>query len=758
MYTNAFRCTLLRFSKAYVMNPRWTLHFSLLFLFVLQANAQSWTGRWESCWPDGCAILELLQDGNRVTGTYPLYDGVIEGTVEGRTLRGTFTEPDHGGRIVYTLSPDGQTFFGRDDVGDWWNGGRLPDVPAVQPRTADLTTPRGVLRSFLLGFNAIRLYGLEHWAEVLPTLSFADDAEPPVAWDRVERAHLLFDVLDLLTVRLYDLPSFDLVGPDTTVVLTQSGTENEFTVRFVLDAAGAWHIVVPSREVLTESRTLFLRARGLEQPVPDYHLRLRDPRSTMRAFLEGMRTWNEGGDSLARRTLDLSGIEPSVRDLEFPLVADLLRQVLARTSYLVVQEIPDNPDSEAPYVHFVHPMGRIVIAARDTEAGRIWQFTPETVSHLRDLYDVIDEMPVADSLLVSGERAQYLRIRDGVRAMSPKLLARSMWVENWQWIGFFLLGFVAYGLGKGLSMGLRLGPESLRPGERPLALVLSGGMALWGILNLGLPELFVTTLRALSLSIVIVGGVWLTFVGINAVQSVLRRVSGVQDDLSFDDTLLSLVAGLLKIIVAIAGLLFLADALYLPYQSVLAGIGIGGLAFAFAAQETVANFFGSAIIMADRPFRKGDLVRVGAFTGVIEHVGLRSTRIRTADDSVLTMPNNLFAKETIDNLGQRRARRIELMVGVTYDTPADTLEAFRQALEDVASKHPACDGRPVSVGLAGFGESSIDYRLVCFLKATTPQEEQEKRHSLMMDIVERARSLGVEFAFPTRTLIHQNAP
>lgn len=751
---------------------------SLLVALVLAtaASAQTpadWTGRWDSCWVDGCATLDLVQTADSVRGTYDLYEGVIEGTVEGRVLTGTWAEPDDGGQIVFTLSPDGQTFFGRDDVGDWWNGGRLPAAANVaRAKTGD---PRESLQSFLEGMNAVREAGLEHFETALPALTFALDPEPPPPWDRVERANSLFQVLDQTMIRIYDVPHTGLVGRDTSLVLDQLGTGESVRLGFHAEQEGRWGIVVPSRESLDSTLTRLLMARGDEATlrallatkglvgtVPDRHHRLDSPRATMRTFMEGFGQGEDGRERI-EATLDLSRVDPAVRAQEAPLLADFLRQVLLRVGTLVWQQIPDDPASDAPYVHFAHPRGRIVVAPAETEDGRrVWQFTPETLGELRALYEAINDMPLSEAAIQpeASERSAFFRLRDRVADVSPALVRRSGLAETWQWIALGLLlvltpmaalvsGRVVAGRPR-VDSSVRKKPTRVRL-RWPVRLGAFGGILLWFVSHLGLPQALFSPLRAVGLVALIAGGVGGAFVLVDAIA---RRLTGRDTPgapVVVDDILVSLAAGVVKITAVVAAILLTAEALALPYQSVLAGIGIGGLAFAIAAQDTVANFFGSAVIMADRPFRKGDLVRVGSQEGIVEHVGLRSTHLRTLDDSVVVIPNGQLAKETVDNRGLRRARRVEVELGVVYDTTADALHDFVQRVTEVAQTH-AADGREPTVGVWAFGASSIDLKVVCFLPARTLPEEQQARHLLLLDLLRLADEMGVEFAFPTQTL------
>jgi small-conductance mechanosensitive channel len=121
----------------------------------------------------------------------------------------------------------------------------------------------------------------------------------------------------------------------------------------------------------------------------------------------------------------------------------------------------------------------------------------------------------------------------------------------------------------------------------------------------------------------------------------------------------------------------------------LAGLGIGGIAFALAAKDTVENLFGSVTVLVDRPFQVGDWVVIGDQEGTVEEIGFRSMRLRTFYNSRITIPNSLLVKSAVDNLGARRYRRVKCMIGVQYDTPPDRIEAFCEGIRELIRRHPA---------------------------------------------------------------------
>ena len=143
-----------------------------------------------------------------------------------------------------------------------------------------------------------------------------------------------------------------------------------------------------------------------------------------------------------------------------------------------------------------------------------------------------------------------------------------------------------------------------------------------------------------------------------------------------DGQLVPLVKKALRVSVVVMGLLVMFQKLGVEVVSVLAVLGLGGLAFALAAKDTCANLFGSVIILLDRPFHIGDQVIIGKTEGSVKSIGFRSARIRTFYNSVISVPNSVLANANIDNMGRREYRRIKAFLGATYDTPPAKIEAF----------------------------------------------------------------------------------
>ncbi len=226
-----------------------------------------------------------------------------------------------------------------------------------------------------------------------------------------------------------------------------------------------------------------------------------------------------------------------------------------------------------------------------------------------------------------------------------------------------------------------------------------------------------------------------------------------------DDQLVPLVRKTMKVMMFVIGGLFILQNLHVDIGSLLAGLGLGGLAFALAAKDTVANFFGSLMIFVDRPFQIGDWIRIGSTEGTVEEVGFRSTRIRTFYNSLITFPNANLMDSAVDNLGAREYRRYSTTLRITMDTSPERVEQFCQAIRQAILDLEGMRTDYFMVELENFGTHSLDIKLYCFMVAPDWVTEMKIRTALNLQILRIAKDLGVAFAFPTHTVrLPEGAP
>jgi MscS family membrane protein len=225
-----------------------------------------------------------------------------------------------------------------------------------------------------------------------------------------------------------------------------------------------------------------------------------------------------------------------------------------------------------------------------------------------------------------------------------------------------------------------------------------------------------------------------------------------------DDQLAPILKNFLRGIVIFIGFLKLLTVFGLDPTTVIAGASIGGIAIAFASQDTVKNFIGTFMIFLDKPFHIGDWIVAEGVEGTVEEVGFRSTRIRAFDTSLFQIPNSKLAELVVNNKGLRKYRRYKTELGIRYDTPPELIEAFVKGIRELIVIHPDTLSDQYNVEFTGIGNSALQILLNVFFIDLDWNIEQSSKHRLHMAIVKLAKELGVEFAFPSSTIIIEQFP
>jgi MscS family membrane protein len=216
--------------------------------------------------------------------------------------------------------------------------------------------------------------------------------------------------------------------------------------------------------------------------------------------------------------------------------------------------------------------------------------------------------------------------------------------------------------------------------------------------------------------------------------------------------LLPLAVRVSKVLVVAAGAVTIFAELGYPVASLVAGLGIGGLAFALAGQKTIENLFGAFSIGFDQPIREGDFVKIEDFVGTVEAIGLRSTRVRTLDRTIITIPNGRLADMRLESFAVRDRMRLACTVGLVYATSADQVRAVLAGLERVLREHPKIWPDAVVVKFKEFASSSLDIEIMAWFQTRDWGEFQGIRQEILLSFMEVVESAGTSFAFPTRTL------
>lgn len=201
-------------------------------------------------------------------------------------------------------------------------------------------------------------------------------------------------------------------------------------------------------------------------------------------------------------------------------------------------------------------------------------------------------------------------------------------------------------------------------------------------------------------------------------------------------------------------ILGMLDQLGFNITTLLAGLGIGGIAVAFALQNVLSDIFGSMAIILDKPFKVGDNIQIGNFTGRVEKVGLKTTRVRSVVGELLVFSNNELLKSTIQNYGGQQERRIIQVIGVTYETPYEKLQKVPEFIREAIFSQPNTSVDRVT--LREFGDSSLNFEAVYFVRITPEQTWLQIEHNVNLEIVRILEKEGISFAYPTRTVYTKN--
>jgi len=448
---------------------------------------------------------------------------------------------------------------------------------------------------------------------------------------------------------------------------------------------------------------------------------------------------------------------PASLETQAPRLARQLKLVLDRHLWIDLEALSPLPEgsSDDGLPPDVEEIGSVPGAGGKLEPVRLvrkrsdgestWVFSSSTVSRVPAWYRALGNRALLDHL-----PPQLLR-------SGPRDL---LW---WQWIAAVVLLLPAWWGGRFLGWAsrkvlLRAAARTSTPWDEALLLRMRGPFTLaWTLvlLRAGLPFLgLYAPAEAFAVQVLKSGAIlaffWAAIRGVTVAGDVLASASwatanpGARSFLHF-----AVQVG--RVFVLAMGILAALSALGIPVNSVLAGLGIGGIAVAFAAQKTVENFFGAVSIGVDQPLRVGDFVKVDGTLGTVEKMGLRSTRLRTLDRTIVTIPNGKLADMQIETFAERDRIRMAAVVGLEYGTTSAQLRAVISEIEALLRAHPKI-WPDVIVRFVGFGPSSLDLDVWAWFQTTDFAEFRDIRQEVLVGIMEIVERNGCSFAFPTRTV------
>lgn len=271
-------------------------------------------------------------------------------------------------------------------------------------------------------------------------------------------------------------------------------------------------------------------------------------------------------------------------------------------------------------------------------------------------------------------------------------------------------------------------------------------------LNLFIWPAWVNNYLSKALQLVVAGS--LTYVGLKFIDLLIsywKIRTGRDDDKLFNEMVFPMLGKALKAFLVIVAILVTAQNLNFNITSLLASLSIGGLALGLAAQDTVANLFGAAAVFMDKPFRIGDRIKLdGGVDGVVETMGLRSTRVRNLDGHLITVPNKTMGNATITNIAMRPTIKTEMVFGLTYDTTTEKMRLAIDILSEIYRAHPMT--HEAIIAFTEFADSSLNIKVVHWWKNTDYKAYLSGMQDINLTIKQRFDEERLNFAFPSRTL------
>jgi MscS family membrane protein len=474
------------------------------------------------------------------------------------------------------------------------------------------------------------------------------------------------------------------------------------------------------------------------------------PHDAIYNFLEACHAENY---ALAAQYLDLSGISPSLRATEGPKLARQLGVLLDRNPNFEVGHLSNSPEGDttdgftqgldnlasfdADGVPIVLQMHRVT-----QQNIQVWLVTPASVARIPELSSLTEESPIEKKL------------------PAPLVRTRFIGTPVWVWIALVLLAIVLSALSELLSRGFiavlkpltkhyaksfhvqRL--EALKEPLRLLIVVVVFRACLVLFPTSALSRDYILKLLVL---LFVLGAAALAMRLVDVISDqIISRLNPRERALSY--SILPLTIRFIKIVIFCIGVLWVLGAWGYNTNAILAGIGVGGLAVALAAQKTIENLFGGVSLIIDRPVLVGDFCQFGGQLGTVEDIGLRSTRIRTLDRTLVTVPNSQFSTMTLENFSRRERMWFHPTLGLSRATTPEQVQQMMDAIEKILHEHRLVDASGVPVRFTKIGDQSLSLEIFAYVLTADGNEFLKVQTELLLKFLEAANELNVAFSVP----------
>jgi MscS family membrane protein len=488
-------------------------------------------------------------------------------------------------------------------------------------------------------------------------------------------------------------------------------------------------------------------------PPPPDELGRGTPQASVRSFLEATTLHNF---RRAMNYLDLRRLAKADIATRGPALAHQLRVVLDNTVY-DLGAISDEPEGR---LETGLPKNRQLVGRVETDKGTfsiylervprddgvlIWQFSNVTVSRIPDLYRDL-------SYGIVGERLPQFLVETRVLR-----LALWQWIELVVLIGVSALIAVLLvrpGLPLTRRIAIRMGFDVTDPTFGKALQPLRGLLGLIafkvGESSLALPVVVQPIVVGIQKFVLVIIMTWLALRLIEIMSQVVRRRLLRRQEAP-NQPVIDFIQRGLKIVVSVLAVLMLLEAVGVQVSALIAAIGVGGIGVALAAQRTVENLFGGLAVVGDRPVQEGDFCRFGDQQGTVERIGLWSTRLRTPERSVLTVPNAQFLTLRVENLQERDRILFNTTLRLRYETTPDQLRWVLVRIRSLIDSHPRLDPDTSRVRFSGFGPSSLDVEFFVYVRTRDVNDYLAVREDLCLRVMDIVSAGGTAFAMPAQT-------
>lgn len=540
-------------------------------------------------------------------------------------------------------------------------------------------------------------------------------------------------------------------------------------------------VAVVASPAAAEPNDLDAILSAIDDPYPLRTADTSSPRDTLRSFIrdfnEAIEAWqkDEPAASIYRalyragETFDATEIAAQDRLAAAAVNMAFLREILDRIELPPFDQIPgDEEVASRDITRWTIPNTKIEIA-KSEEGPRAGEFvfTKETMAQLENFYEMAKDLPYKKGAFIN----LYENILSSPGVWVPRDFAQDFptWAKAmafgqaiWQWISILLFlivsGFLAwliFRVGEWWDSTRKTRAAWLRFGK-PLALV--GIVAIAFLISkvavkvIGLFGLPLAVVSYIAIAAGIGSLAWLVLILADRLaDGFAQNQNKPLEKRKVDAALMRIVFRLLSIVILVYLAIYAAELIGIPVAPLVAGLGVGGLAIALAVRPTLENVIGGLTLFADRPVRVGDFCRYGDEIGTVEEIGLRSTRIRSLERTLVTVPNAEFSQMKLDNFAARDQRLFKTILGLRYETTPEQLRYVLAELRKMLLGHPMVTPAPARIRFVGYGAYSLDLEVFAYLRCQDQDEFLAIQEDILLRMADIIGEAGTGFAFPSQT-------